>query len=95
MHVSVINKKHATGFNILLNASFLAENNYPVLPHLQGGIKFSTQIAVLLNFILLIFQNSPHFLLSPFQSLGYSLSSWKAPRSSNPSPTLQGSLSIS
>ena len=28
---------------------FLAGNNYPDLPHLQGGMKFATQISPVLN----------------------------------------------
>ena len=30
---------------------FLAGNNYPNLPHSQGGMKFATQISPLLNSI--------------------------------------------
>ena len=31
---------------------FLAGNNYPDLPHLQGGIKFAKQISPLLNYFV-------------------------------------------
>ena len=34
-----------------INYDFLAGNNYPDLPPFAGGMKFTTQISLLLNFI--------------------------------------------
>ena len=36
--------------SIYLIYEFWAGNNYPYSPHLQGGMKFATQISPLLNF---------------------------------------------
>ena len=41
---------------------FLSGNNYPDRPHLQGGMKFATQISQLLNYFFDLFVSFSHLL---------------------------------
>ena len=42
---------------------FLAKNSYPDLHHLQGGMKFDTQISPLLNYYIFSIQNCLAYIL--------------------------------
>ena len=55
-----------SSWNFKLIYDFLAGNNYPNSPYLQGGMKFPTQISPLLNFHVMMF---PSFLYPMFNHL--------------------------